>query len=105
MKRCGRVIKIKPEKLEYYKDLHAHPWPEVTAAIAACNIRNFSIYYHDGYLFSYYEYDGDDYDCDMKRLGELTQRWLEETDKCQQPLDTARPGEWWADMVELFHQD
>ena len=105
MKRCGRIIKLKPEKLEYYKALHSEPWPEVSAAIAECHIRNFSIYYRDGYLFSYYEYSGDDYTCDMERLGKLTARWLEETDSCQQPLDTVNPGEWWADMLELFHQN
>ncbi len=105
MKRYGRVIKVKPEKLEYYKALHAEPWPEVRAAIAECHISNFSIYYRDGYLFSYYEYNGFDYRGDMERLGRLTAHWLAETDPCQQPLDTARRGEWWADMLELFHQE
>lgn len=105
MKRYGRIIKVKPEKLERYRELHANPWPEVKEAITRCNIRNFSIYYRDGYLFSYYEYIGDDYGKDMDRLAELTRRWLDETNLCQQPVDTAAQGEWWADMAELFYQE
>ena len=36
--------------------------------IQECNIRNYSIYYRDGYLFSYYEYVGDDYEADMAKM-------------------------------------
>ena len=105
MNRFGRIIKIKPEKYEYYKELHGSPWTEVTKAIEQCNIRNFSIYFRDGYLFSYYEYTGDNYESDMDRLSSLTSKWLNETDQCQQPIETAKQGEWWVDMIELFHQE
>jgi L-rhamnose mutarotase len=33
--------------------------------IMACNIRNYSIYNKDGYLFSYFEYVGEHFDRDM----------------------------------------
>ena len=68
MKRYGSVIGVKPEKLEEYKRLHAAVWPGVLEMIKACNIRNYSIYYKDGLLFSYYEYVGDDYEGDMQRM-------------------------------------
>ena len=61
VRRFGCVVKVRPEKLDYYKALHANPWPEVNAMIKACHLRNFSIYYKNGFLFSYLEYDGDDY--------------------------------------------
>lgn len=60
MERYGSVIGVKPEKLEEYKKLHAAVWPGVLAKIKECNIRNYSIYYKDGLLFSYFEYIGDD---------------------------------------------
>jgi L-rhamnose mutarotase len=103
--RYGKVIKVKPEKLEYYKMLHAKPWPEVLEALHECNLRDFSIYYKDGFLFSYYEYIGDDYDKDMKILSEKTKKWLEETDPCQEPVESAKPGEWWSLMEEVFHMN
>jgi L-rhamnose mutarotase len=107
MKRYGSVIKLKPEKLEEYKRLHAAVWPEVLAMIHACNIRNYSIYYKDGFLFSYFEYIGADFDADMKKMAAdpKTQEWWKLTDPCQQPLETRKEGEWWAGMEEFFHMD
>ncbi len=107
MQRYGMVIKVKPEKLEEYKALHAEPWPAVLDRISACNIRNYSIYYKDGYLFSYFEYVGDDFDADMAKMAAdpTTQAWWKLTDPCQEPLESRAEGEWWADMEEVFHHD
>jgi L-rhamnose mutarotase len=106
-KRYGSVIKVKPEKLEYYKELHANPWPQVLATITASNIRNYVIYYRDGYLFSSYEYWGDDFEADMKKMAAdpVTQEWWKETGPCQEPIETAKEGEWWARMEEVFYHE
>jgi L-rhamnose mutarotase len=105
MKRYGSVIKVVPEKLDEYKRLHAAVWPGVLDMILKCNIRNYSIYYKDGYLFSYYEYIGDDHAADMAQMAAdpETQRWWSVCEPCQQPLETRAPGEWWAVMEEVFH--
>ena len=107
MKRYGSVIGVRPEKLAEYKRLHAAVWPEVLNMIKACNIRNYSIYYKDNTLFSYYEYIGDDYEVDMRKMAAdpMTQKWWELTNPCQQPLPTRKDGEWWADMEEVYHLD
>jgi L-rhamnose mutarotase len=107
MKRYGNLIKLKPEKLEEYKQLHAAVWPEVLKTIWECNIRNYSIFYRDGLLFSYFEYHGDDLSADMKKMAAdpHTQEWWKLTDPCQEPLETCKPGEWWASMEEFFHVD
>ena len=107
MQRHGWVIKLKPGKLERYKELHANVWPEVAKMISDCNIRNYSIYHRDGYLFSYLEYHGDDFEADMQKMADdpVTQKWWEECCPCQEPLETNKEGEWWGDMEEVFHQD
>jgi L-rhamnose mutarotase len=107
MKRYGSVIKVKPEKLTEYKELHENVWPEVLKMIGKCNIRNYSIYHKDGYLFSYFEYIGDDYSADVQKMAEdpITQDWWKLTDPCQEPLETRKKGEQWASMDELFHVD
>jgi L-rhamnose mutarotase len=107
MQRYGRVIKLKHEKLADYTKLHAQVWPEVLEMIRACNIRNYSIYYKDGFLFSYFEYLGEDFDEDMKKMSAdpHTQAWWKLTDPCQEPLESCQPGEWWASMEEFFHTD
>jgi L-rhamnose mutarotase len=105
--RKGSVIKVKPEKLEYYKMLHANPWPTVDSMLKVCNIRNYSIYYRDGYLFSYLEYTGEDWEADMAKMAadSVTQIWWKETDPCQEPVESAGDGVWWADLEEVYHLD
>ena len=107
MQRYGSVIRLRPEKEAEYKRLHAAAWPGVLKMIHDCNIRNYSIYLKDGYLFSYLEYIGDDYQADMAQmaLDPTTQEWWKLTDPCQEGLPTRKPGEWWASMEEVFHSD
>ncbi len=107
MERFGSIIRLKPEKLDEYKELHAHVWPDVLKMIKVCNIQNYSIYYKDGYLFSYFEYTGNDFSVDMKKMAAdpTTQSWWKLTEPCQKPLESRSEGEWWAIMEEFFHLD
>lgn len=107
MERHGDIIKVRPEKLEEYKELHAAVWPEVLKMIYACNMRNYTIYYRDGYLFSYYEYIGNDFAGDMNKMAAdpKTQDWWAVCKPCQQPVDTVAGDDWWASMEEVFHCD
>ena len=105
--RYGSVIGIRPKKLEEYKKLHAAVWPDVLKMILECNIRNYSIYYKDGFLFSYFEYIGTDYEGDMAKMAEdpTTQKWWDVCKPCQEPIPARNEGEWWASMEEVFHCD
>lgn len=107
MKRVGSVLKVRPEKFEEYKRYHQAVWPEVLQKITECNIRNYSIYHKDGYLFSYFEYVGSDYEADMAKMAAdpKTQEWWALMKPLQEPLPTRREGEWWAEMEEVFHHD
>ena len=112
MKRYGSIIGVRDEKIAEYKKLHSAVWPDVLKMIKACNIRNYSIYLRklpDGrqYLFSYFEYAGSDFAADMAKMAAdpVTQKWWEICIPCQRPLDDRGPGEWWANMEEVFHQD
>src|SRR4030042_808795 len=108
MRRDGMVVKVKPGKLEEYKRLHAAVWPGVLKMIEDCKIRNYSIYLHqldDGrhYLFSYFEYPGDDSKADRaKRAADpTTQKWWAVCEPMQIPIKNRREGEWWANMEEV----
>ncbi|MEK7685510.1 MAG: L-rhamnose mutarotase [Verrucomicrobiota bacterium] len=107
MKRYGMVLKVRPEKFEEYKRLHADVWPGVLKKISECHVRNYSIYHRDGFLFSYFEYHGNDFGADMARMAAdaTTQKWWAVCKPCQEPLETRAPDEWWANMEELFHCD
>ncbi len=112
MQRYGMVIGVKEDQLDKYKQLHAAVWPDVLKMIEACNIQNYSIYLRqlpDGkyYLFSYFEYTGDDFEADSARMAAdpVTQQWWGECKPCQEPLANRADGEWWSTMDEVFHQD
>jgi L-rhamnose mutarotase len=93
--------------LEEYTKYHAEVWPGILEKITECNIRNYSIYHKDGFLFAYLEYIGNDFEGDMKKMADdpLTQKWWAITMPMQEPLETRGDGEWWAEMEELFHLD
>ncbi|MCU0625460.1 MAG: L-rhamnose mutarotase [Gemmatimonadaceae bacterium] len=101
------MIRLRPEHEAEYRRLHAAVWPDVLATIRDCRIRNYTIYLKDGWLFSHYEYHGDDHAADQARMAAdpVTQRWWQLTAPCQEPLPTRGEGEWWASMEELFHAD
>ena len=107
MQRYGMVLRVHPERFEEYKKYHADVWPGVLDMIRKCNIRNYSIYHKDGYLFSYFEYTGDDFDGDMAKMAAdpKTQEWWAIMEPMQDPLSTRAPGEWWANMEEVFHME
>lgn len=107
MKRFGQVIGVKPDVLDRYVQYHADVWPEVLQMIAACNIRNYTIFHKDGMLFAFFEYIGDDFEADMQKMADdpKTQEWWAIMKPMQQPLQTRAEGEWWADMQEVFHTD
>jgi len=112
MKRYGMVVKVKPDKIEEYKRLHANPWPGVLEMIAECNIRNYSIYLKEVehgkyYLFSYFEYVGNNFEEDMAKMAAdpVTREWWKNTDPCQIPVPTRGENDFWATMEEVFHSD
>lgn len=112
VQRFGSAIGVKPEKLDEYIKLHANTWPGVLEMIRKCNIHNYSIYLaklDDGklYLFSYFEYAGDNMAEDSKKMAAdpTTQEWWKHTDPCQIPLKDRKPGEHWMSLREVFHAD
>ena len=109
MQRMGSVLGIKPEAVAEYKRIHAEVWPEVLAMIAACNIRNYTIFLKEpeNLLFSYFEYHGADFAADAAKMAAdpKTQEWWSVCMPMQAPLPTRKEGEWWAEMENVFHVD
>ena len=101
------VLRVKPEAIEKYKTYHAAVWSEVLKTIKECNIGNYSIYLKDDLLFAYMEYHGTDRKADWAKMAAdpKTQEWWSIMEPLQDPLPTRQPGEWWADMEEVFHID
>jgi cytidyltransferase-like protein len=94
----GSIIGLKKQSEEQYIALHNHTFPEVLDRIHQSNIRDYSIFLHDGILFSQMVYSGIDYESDMNAMSSdrSTQEWWKLTDAMQQPLDYRKDNEWWA---------
>jgi L-rhamnose mutarotase len=109
--RFGSMIGLRPEKRDEYVRLHAHCWPEVLAMLKKCHIQNYSIYLGevDGklYLFSYFEYTGEDIakDVALMKADAKTREWWTHTDPCQIRLPDTKEGDWWKGIPEVFHMD
>ena len=107
VQRMGMVIGVRPEKLALYRELHDNPWPEIDASMRTAHIQNFTIFLREpeNLLFGYWEYSGTDYAADMKVLDGLAvqKKWKALTDPCQARLATAKEGEWWCFMPEIYH--
>ena len=107
LRRFGQIIGLRPETREEYIRHHAAAWPGVLQTIHGCNIRNYSIFLRGDTLFAYFEYVGDDFESDMKKMAAdpETQRWWKIMGPMQRPLPDRSEGEWWANMEEVFHFD
>jgi L-rhamnose mutarotase len=106
-RRYGMVLRVKPERFEEYKRMHQAVWPGVLERITASQMRNYSIFHREGWLFAYFEYWGDDFEADMRLVAAdlETRRWWSIMEPMQEPLPTRAPNEWWARMEEVFHID
>ncbi|KAI8957730.1 rhamnose mutarotase [Daldinia sp. FL1419] len=111
-RRIAQIIKLKPEFIDKYKEVHAAVWPEVLQQIKDCNIEDYSIF-HDsgtGILFASFKYVGDDYAGDMERMGESpkVREWWAMTDGFQESFvpgahcSESGPS-WWREVEEVFY--
>lgn len=107
MERYGMLLRLRPEREKEYREYHDAVWPEVLKLIYDCNIRNYSIFLHDGFLFAYYEYVGTDWKADMAKMAadKKMREWWDIMEPMQEPIANRKPGEWWARMEEVFHTD
>jgi len=114
-KRIAQIVKLKPEFVDKYKEVHAVVWPEVLKAIKACNIQDYSIF-HDqetNILFASFKYVGYDYAGDMERMREnpKIREWWAMTDSWQESMvsgatnSEAEPPapSWWKPIDEVFY--
>ena len=107
MERMGFVLGIKPEALPEYKRLHRETWPEILEIISRANIKNYSIFLKEpeNLLFAYWEYVGTDFAADQAKLAAEPRMkdWWVICEPMQVPLETRKPGEWWAKLENVFY--
>jgi cytidyltransferase-like protein len=103
----GSAIGLKPGFEEPYKALHRNTFPGVLKRIRDSNITDYTIFLHNGILFSHMVYEGKNMEHDMLLISEdqVTQEWWVLTDAMQAPFEGRKADEWWADLTEVFSSD
>lgn len=103
-------IELLVQHEKQYRELHAEVWPEVVEAIKKSGIVNYSIHVLElgekKYLFSYFEYTGDDPGRDFAELAEtpiIADRWWPITKACQQRLPGTGVEEHWTALEQLMY--
>lgn len=95
MQRIGLLLRVKPDKLEEYKQVHANVWPDLLAELKKAGMRNYSLWLAPGGLeFGYLECDDWQATCDYLADSPVHTRWQEYMQNyLDSPTDEASGGQ------------
>lgn len=104
MERVCFLLKVRPERLDEYKERHKAVWPEMLTALSETGWRNYSLFLRDdGLLVGYLETP----DFKKAREGmasrEVNERWQREMAPFFEALEGRRPDEGLFRLEEVFH--
>ena len=106
MQRVCFLLKVRPERLEEYKERHKTVWPEMLAALSDTGWHNYSLFLrNDGLLVGYLETP--DFQAALSGMAsrEVNERWQREMGPFFEALDGRRPDEGMLPLQEVFHLD
>jgi len=77
VQRVAFRLRVRPERLAEYKQLHQEVWPKLLADMPAASIRNYSIFADGPELFGYLECDDWDAAAEALARSDANRRWQE----------------------------
>ncbi len=108
MKTFARTILLRDEPgvADTYRHHHAEPFPEVVAALRAIGVLQMRIWLRGRTLFMLME-TVDDFEpgrdfARYEATGGRVAEWEALMRTMQEPVSDAAPGEWWAEMEQVF---
>ena len=104
MERVCFVLRVRPDRLEEYKERHRSVWPEMRDALSATGWRRYSLFLgDDGLLVGYVETD----DFERAQTGmdatAVNARWQAEMAEFFELPDGERPDTGLRRLQEVFH--
>ena len=100
------LLKVRSERLEEYKQRHAHVWPEMLEALSSTGWRNYSLFLRpDGLLVGYLETDDFDRACARMKEHPVNGRWQAEMAPFFEAMGGAAPDDRIFPLEEVFHLD
>lgn len=107
MKRIGFILKVKPDKLDEYKEHHKKVWPEMLEALSKAGWHNYSLFMRDdGLLFGYFEtpHSLQEAQAAMAQT-EVNARWQTMMSPYFEIPPGAHPDQLFVELEEVFHLD
>jgi L-rhamnose mutarotase len=107
MNRIGFVLKVKPDKIEEYKEHHENVWPEMREALRRQGWHNYSLFIRgDGLLFGYFE-TPDSFDAALAGMEEepINTRWQDFMAPFFESHDETHADKMMVELEEIFHLD
>jgi L-rhamnose mutarotase len=104
MERVCFLLRVRPDRLEEYKERHAAVWPEMLDALRATGWGNYSLFLgEDGLLVGYLETG--DFAAAVAAMGEtdVNARWQAEMAPFFTLPDASRPDTGLQRLEEVFH--
>jgi L-rhamnose mutarotase len=77
VQRVAFRLRVRPERLAEYKQLHQEVWPKLLDDMRAASIRNYSIFADGPELFGYLECDDWDAASEALARSDANRRWQE----------------------------
>jgi L-rhamnose mutarotase len=106
MDRVCFLGRVRPDRLDEYRQRHAAVWPGMMRALREAGWTNYSLFVaDDGLLVGYLETD--DYAAALTRMAEssVNARWQAEMQPYFEDLRGQRPDEGFGRLTEIFHLD
>ena len=106
MERVCFLARVRPERLDEYRERHQEVWPDMLDALRRAGWGNYSLFLtDDGLLVGYLETD--DYQGALARMAEteVNQRWQEDMAAYFAELDGRHPDQGFRRIAEIFHLD
>ncbi|HWQ15548.1 MAG TPA: L-rhamnose mutarotase [Roseiflexaceae bacterium] len=104
MERVCFLLKVRPERLEEYKERHRAVWPEMLQALRETGWHNYSLFLRDdGLLVGYFETPNLQAALDGMAAREVNARWQAEMAPFFEGLDGRRPDEGFLRLEQVFY--
>ncbi len=107
MNRIGFILRLRPDKIDEYKEHHKKVWPEMLEALTRTGWHNYSLFLkNDGTLFGYFETPGtlEDAIAGMSKE-EINSKWQAFMAPFFENLDGLHPDQGMLELEEIFHLD
>ena len=105
MKRVGFQFKVRPDRLDEYKEQHKHVWPEMLKALHESGWYDYTLFMRkDGLIFGYFETEESLTVAQAKMAAqEVNTRWQQFMARFTDA--NTRPDENFLELDEYFHLD